>query len=239
VATGYEKFDTLVIEPEMNARMRIKQATSAVPTFGKVFPVGSLNEANEKLKHLERLDVAFISAVFPQEETAAFIKAAKNSKIGQDAAYILVLKTQKQESANIAQNVLVGSDGLLFEPYSVDSLVEITILAAKVKGERAQAREEAAIRMLMRDIVDTVSVIAHLRGQKLETGRQQKKLKEMCSIFETLSPNMKASYLNIVVDEFEKAPIFIPPKNVPQYKGVSNRIKKKLEEKIVAQLKKD
>lgn len=237
MGTGYEKFDTLVIEPDAHARMRVKGATSAVPTFGKVHQVANLTEGMEKLKNVERMDVIFLSAVYSKEETAAFIKQAKEMKSGQDGAYILVMKTQKQESSTVAQNVLVGADGVLFEPYSVDSLVEITVLAARVKGERAKSREEAAIRILVKDVIDLISVIAHLKGQKMETGKQQKALREKCGIFDTLSEEMRKLYLEIAIEEFQNAPAEVSLKNIPLYNGVSNRIKKRLEEKIVAQLK--
>ena len=233
----YEKFETLVIEPDVGARMRIKQATSAVPTFGKVIQTSTILEGQEKLTLAPILDVIFISAVFPPEEAKLFIQNAKKTKQAEDAAFVLILKTQKQESSTVAQNVLVGADGLLYEPYSVDSLVEITRLASQVKGERAVAREQAAIRMLIKDIVETISIIAQLKARSIESNRQAKKLHEMCAVFDTLPEEKLATYLDIMMEEFEKAPPSVSLSNIPLYNGVSSRIKKKLEEKLVSQLK--
>ncbi|MCO6431783.1 MAG: hypothetical protein J5J00_13070 [Deltaproteobacteria bacterium] len=231
----YEKFDTLVIEPDMSARIRIKTATTAVPTFGKVVQVNNIDEGREKIKS-ERLDVIFVSCIFSQEETAKFIQETKSTVNGQDAAFVLVLKTQEKEASSVAQNVLVGADGLLFEPYSVDSLVEITRLAAQVKKERAQTREMAAIKVILNDIMEQLNLVAYLKKMKIETGRHAKKLKEMTHIFDSFDETKKAIYKELVLDAFINAPIPTPPKNLPTYSGVSSRIKKRIEEKIAAKL---
>lgn len=231
----YEKYDTLVIEPDMSARMRIKTATSAVPTFGRVIQCGTITEGRERLKS-ERYDVIFISCQFPQEETAAYIKSSKESANGQDAAFVLILKTQKQEASSVAQNVLVGADGLLFEPYSVDSLVEITRLAAKVKGERAVARETAAIKVLLSDVMEQTNLVAYLKSMKVDASRHHKKLKEMCAIFESFDEHKRQLYIEVAVEQFINAPLPTPPKNLPNYSGVSSRIKRRIEEKIAAKL---
>ena len=220
----YEKYDTLVIEPDMSARMRIKTATSAVPTFGRVLQCSTLAEGKEKLSH-EKYDVVFISCQFPQEETSVFIKGSKETANAQDAAFILILKTNEQEATSVAQNVLVGADGLLFEPYSVDSLVEITRVAAKVKGERAIAREMAAIKVILNDIMEQTNLVAYLKAMKVDTTRHSKKLKEMCSIFEAFDDAKRQVYLDVVVDQFINAPLPTPPKNLPSYSGVSSRIR--------------
>ena len=232
----YEKFDTLVIEPDMNARMRLKQATGSVATFGKVLQAANLSEGDERLRGADRMDVVFVSGQIPQEEVTSFIKRSKENPATQDAAFVLMLKSQNQGSSDIALNVLVGADGLLFEPFSVDSLVEITRLAARVKGERAASREQAAIRFLMSEIIDQISAIAHLKAMKFEASRQIRKLKELCAIFDTLDAEKKALYLEIAVDMFEKAPI-PPPPQVKTYSGASSRVKKKLEDKVMNQLK--
>jgi DNA-binding NtrC family response regulator len=230
------KYDAILVDPDLNSRMRLKQATTAVTQFGAVQQVGTLQEATAKIQSSRQCDVIFLSYRFQPGEISEFIKKAKETKEGQDAAYVLVMKSNSGDGATIAQNVLGGADGMLFEPYSVDYLYEITNLAAKVRKERSGTREKAALQMLANDMVSQVDQLAYLKSCEMETVRQFKKLAESCAFVKGLSPESLQTYFDMVVNAFENAPL---PTNVSKYKkygGVSNRIKKRMEKKVVAEL---
>lgn len=229
-----KKYNAIVIDPDTQARMRLKTATASVPFFGEVRLQSSLDETLRMLNSAAHQDVVFIANRFEQKDITRFVKGGKETQGGQDSAYVIVLSTKDQESTAVASNVLGGADGLLFEPYSVDQLVEITELAARIKAERSQEREAAALKFLMQDIVKQIDRVAYIKSCGFDVGRNLKLLKDMCGVFETLDEATMALYYEIAAIAFESAPVPNYPKK--NYKGVSERVRKKMEQKIVAEL---
>ena len=232
------RYDALLIDPDMQRRMRLKSATMSVVQFSKLHLLSDIGEARSRVQNGPVVDVVFISSDLDSAEITTFVKAGKESKYGQDAAYILVLKTSSQDSTTVAQNVLIGADGFLFEPYSVDQLVEITELAAKVKKERSRTREVAAMSMMLTDVMSQLDMMAYLKSAGYDVAGGQRKFAKMCSFFSSLSEDSRALYYEQVVQRFIDAPL---PQKVFQsnYKGASSRVKKKMEEKLLAEQEKD
>lgn len=230
---GYEQFNAIIVDSDTVTRMRLKQVCSSVATFGKVNFTTTLSEGIDKMLATGGTDVMFVSHLFGQEEIGQFIKKGKELKEGQDTAYVLVLPAKDQSnSATIAQNMLSGADGLLFEPYSVDQLVDITRLAAKVRKERSQAREEATIRFLLKDIITNLDALAYARSCGAELGPAVKHFQQMCKVLQTLSPESQAVYYNLVADTFEAAPVPQTILGMKKYIGASKRIKKRVSDHI-------
>lgn len=229
-----QKFSAWVIDRDMDARMRLKQATNSVPTFGQVKLVNSLEDSQKGLEQSPHVDVIFMSHRFGQDQITDFIRKAKSTKGGMDSAYILVLQTADQDSNTVAQNVLIGADGFLLEPYSVDNLVEITALADRVKRERSMEREQAALKFLVEDVIKQVDRVAFIKSCGFDVGRNLKKLKDMCSVFYDLQSESKEVYYEIAIDLFMNAPLPVTPQK--NYKGVSDRVKKKMEAKLLAEM---
>lgn len=235
----WEKFNAIIVDDDIDTRMRLRQATSSVPQFSKVTPLTELREANQRLASEGRCDVIFLSCNFSSGEISQFVQSAKETKGGQDTAYILVLKTSKQDSSTVANSVMMGLDGFLFEPYSVDQLVEITTLAARVRKERTQARERIALTLLIGDMINQLDLVAYLRALEHEPGTSWRKFKDLCATLPNLSPESFDLYVRIAINLFENAP---PPKKVfraDQYKGASSRVKKKMGAKIAADAEKE
>ena len=217
--------------------MRLKQAMSSVTSFKASLQFGKLREAHQKLESSSTpTDVIFISYRFEESETNEFIAQAKKLPASQDAAFIIIKRSQDKQSTSIASSVLGGADGLLFEPFSVDQLVDITSIAARVKKERSGAREEAALRFLLADVLNQVDQLAYLKACEYETGPTMKKLREMCGVFHALPTESKPTYYKLAVDIFEASPL---PKLIFQrkkYGGVSSRVSKRMEKKTLAEL---
>lgn len=234
---GFQRFDIYIIDPDLDARMRLKQATTLVSNFGQVYQASKLRECLEKVQNLSgQLHVIFISGRIDKEETIGFIQSAKQITSTQDAAFVMVKSSADKQSASVAESVLGGADGLLFEPFSVDQLNEITHIAARVRRERSNAREEAALKFLLSDVINQIDQLAYLKAMEYETGPTFSKLKEMCAVFKTLQGDSVDIYKKLVVDTFEEAPL---PKLVFQrkkYGGVSSRVQKRMEKKTLSEL---
>jgi hypothetical protein len=182
------------------------------------------------------IDVVFISYQFTDEEVEQFIEDAKKIKGGLDSAYVFVLKDEDQEGSRAAKSILIGADGLLFEPYSVDRLVEITKLAARVKKDRGEARERAALEMILDEAMVTLDVLATLKADGIEPHTIIRKFHRSCEPLVALQNGKLANYLNTAVDKFEDAPL---PEELPEthrYKGASNRVKTKVQDFLVEKI---
>jgi DNA-binding response OmpR family regulator len=232
------KFNCIIIDPDMTGRMRLKQATSPVNEFGSVTPLSNINEANSYLAGDKPTDVVFLSARLPQEHLSPFIQSAKALKSGQDAAYVIVTKSASDGAKGIAEIMMLGGDGMLCEPYSVDSLLEITLLSARVRKERSDQREKAAIGMIIKDVINQLDMVACLKANGCELGLSIKKLRDLSAMIHAMSPESRTTYFDVMLQAFIDAPL--PPKalGVKKYGGVSSRIKKKMDQKMAEDIQK-
>lgn len=232
-----DSLTAIVVHPDTNARMLLKQATSTVHQYGKLLQFGSCAEAITKIKTGENIGVIFISASISSIDLSDFIRRARSLPAAQEAAFILLLGTQDPRASSIANNLLHGSDGFLLQPYSVDSLVEVTQLAAKVRTERARIRETTAMKLLVRNIMSQIDEIAYLKACGYEGRLSMNGLKETCSTLHTLPAESQQAFLEVALKLFEEAP---PPRRVDpahQYKGPSQKVKQKLEGQVRSNIK--
>lgn len=222
---------SLIIDPDAVNRNRIKQAMMALPLFGKGNQAGSFADARARLYDYNTLDIVFISDKFEKEEIRVFIEELKANKVSQDAAFVLIMRSKGN---NMAEGILNGADGLLGEPYSVDTLQEITQLAERVKKHRERVRTEAGIQLLLKDLIVQVNNIASVISGGLEPTKQVRKLEELMTSIEKLEPGLQERYLVMMIDVFEKAPPSARAALTQQYKGISNRVKGRIEKKITS-----
>jgi CheY-like chemotaxis protein len=189
-----------------------------------------MKEALEMLRTSETsYDLVFVSQSFSKDEAASFIKNAKATNATQDAAFVILLKSSKDD--DMATAMLIGFDGLLAEPYSVDSLNAMCELALTVKLERGAAREQAVLSMIVSNVSKQLDNVAILKACGYETARGMDKLKEACQSFKHLSAEAALSYEGIAEKVFGDAVPAKPPEK--RYAGVSSRVKTKQVSKIV------
>ena len=233
-----EKFGltAVTVDPDPTQRMRLKQASISIPQFEKMHQLSTLSDCSKFVQGQDPIDIVFLSFRFSHDEVIQFITDSKKSSAFRDAAFVLVLGANDQDSSTIAKNVLLGADGFLFEPYSVENLTEITRLAARVKGERGAARERAAIGFLIKEIGSQLDLLASLRSAGHEAGISVRSFRETCSVLPTLEQTSLHVYYEVAQKFFEDATL---PKNLFQktYSGSSKRVQKMLEEKLLSELK--
>lgn len=231
-----QRYDAVIADPDTRTRMLLKQATSSVLHFGTVNLLPSLAAAISKLNSEEKCDVVFVSYKFNEHEIRDFITQARNTKQGEDAAYILVAKPSKQDSTTIANQVMIGTDGFLFEPYSVESLIAITELAARVRKERSSSRQLVAIEFVINEMINHLDLIAYSKSMGLDVGPAMKKIRDMSSFLLSLEQQPLQLYFQLIVDILIETPV---PNKIFQrkkYTGASTLVRKKLEQKLLSDL---
>lgn len=225
----------MIVGPDAESRLRLKQATATVVQFGEVTQVGSFDQAVAKFELSgESCDVTFISSAFPPAKIAEFVSKAKGIKGSRDAAFVLILKPKDQDSSKVAESVVYGVDGFLFEPYSVQGLVDITELSKKVKSERQQAREKSAFKLLLKDIGEQIDHVAGLLYCVIDPRKAMHKLREMCEMFKHLKPDSVDNFYDAAADTFQSARPATEAERNALYKGASKAMRRRMEEKMKA-----
>lgn len=233
---SFRKFNCIILDPIMDTRMRLKQATQAVQDFGATHNAATPDEAIRICRGEQEIDVVFVTGRIPREEFAEFVGEAKQTKQGEDSAYVLVLKSQTDSQSDLASAMMAGADGILCEPYSVDQLVEITRLAAKVRKERTDARERIAIGIMVDELITQLDLVAFLKACGCEPGTSIKTLRELGDKIHALNHEYLPIYFELIAEKFEQVP---PPKRAFQtkiYAGASSRVRQQMERRIYAEL---
>ncbi|MCC6220917.1 MAG: hypothetical protein IT291_06730 [Deltaproteobacteria bacterium] len=224
------EYNAIVIDPDINSRTKLKSAAYAVHNFRKVQSVAILESALSVLHEStnEAWDIIFISHNFSHDDVTAFIEQAKKTKAGEDCAYIVVLKGNEQGGSTIAREVMKGAHGVLFEPYSVDRLLEISQLAAKVKLENAFLRKKAAMELLIKEVQAELDKIASYKSIGCNVQRFMKRFANTCKPIANFDEDSLSLYYVTIADMFMAA---VVPEDM-KYKGASSRIKDRVKEKI-------
>ena len=232
------RLNAVLADPDIQTRMRLKQATTAVPKFGETMQVNTLDEAANRLNGETRIDIVFLSYRYSLEEVNKFVESARTTKQGDTAAYVLVLRSKDQDNSTVASSMMLGIDGFLFEPYSVDSLVEMTELATRVRVEREEMKQKVAATLVTDDIITQLDLVAFLKSCGYSVGKSWEKFTHLCNTFRKMSPEVDSPTFDAFSKRFLEAPL---PKKVfetKSYGGVSSRVRKRMESKILKEVEK-
>lgn len=200
----YNKFSSLIIDPEMASRGKLRQAAHNVHTFARVLSLSNMEDGISKLQSDHRCDIVFISHNFQVNDIENFIQIAKTTTQGKHCAYILVGKAGSQNKHSVINNVFLGIDGFLFEPFSVDSLREIAEIAAKIKAKNSIERERAAIQLLAETLMGELDHIAKLKARGRDIKMSMLNFAMSCELIRNLNPDALELYYEITLAIHEK-----------------------------------
>ncbi|MCS6961761.1 MAG: response regulator [Deltaproteobacteria bacterium] len=226
-------FRVFIVDPDSDARLRLRQSTSSVPDIKHVVQFSSPNEALNQLSLSQHVDVVFVSNRLGKQVVKNLIQQGKQTKGGQDSAYVVVLPSAAEGKAVLAEVMMDGADGILCEPFSVEQLREITHLATRVKKERSEARERAAISLLVPEIAKQVDLVAAIRSSGMEPESSLKVLKEMAQKVKDRGEFGLEVFLELFENYIVNLPAPIINQSVKSYSGVSKRLKAKIERKVM------
>lgn len=231
-----ERFFALIVEPDIDARMRLKQSTTALHCFENLHHVNSLREAQSFVEIApQRIDILFVSKRIPPEDMRLFFTSCREKGKARTAAYVVLFQSVT-EGANLIKSILeLGADGILCEPYSVDQLSEISELAIKVRKEKSDILEKKMLTLLYEDFVKQIDLIACLRAAKCEPGFSAKVLKDLGETLKRLPESTKKNFIEVCLEKFPEAPI--PPEALTPktYGGASERVKRMMAKKRLNQ----
>lgn len=212
--------NVLLIDSNVQRRLRLRQACAAVPVLRKLVQCCALDEGITKASHGEdECHIVFLDNHFGQEAINKFVEQARSVVQTRDAAFIVVMAVD-QAATQVAQHMIQGLDGILDEPFSVESLNQIIQLATAVKHQRSLEREKIGIRLLVNEIAVQFDMVAQLKALGGGAGVSQKTLKETCSALSTLSDEGRKFYFEELCEHFSQLPAW---QSKPVYRGASQR----------------
>jgi DNA-binding NarL/FixJ family response regulator len=227
-----KRFQCIIIDPELPSRMKLKSAATSAQNVGTVHAVNGYEAAAPYLTDSEEVDVVFVSGAYEKHVLTEIIEVGKKTPQGQDAAFVVVLKNQTDSSSEVGSYMILGADGILSEPYSVDQLDRITKLSVKIRAERAEERQRIALTLMINDVIQQIDLLACLKASQCELGTSIRAFREMCGPLHALTDAQLEIYLSLAVEEFSKAPLPQRSFTASSYTGVSRRLRRRMESKI-------
>jgi response regulator RpfG family c-di-GMP phosphodiesterase len=202
-----EQLTLLLVDNDIDSRMRLRHAVSTVQAFGEAVQVNNLEDARLRLDcAATKFDVVFLSYEFPREQLSKLISDGKSLKCGRDAAYVMLFAGNEDRNKSIAEGLLAGTDGFLFEPFSIDQLVDVTKLAAKIKLQRAAARQMLSLDFIVKDFVRLIDVYSRLTMMGCDASKARARVERMSNTVKSFEPEAQEAFLQALVEMFMLQP---------------------------------
>ena len=210
--------------------MRLRGATAAVPSFHTVLQEKDLERALTILP-TQSFDTVFVSYTWGLEAVSKFLASAKEIPQGADSAYVLVIQPKDQNSVAFMENFTHGSDGFLCDPYSVDALIQIVDLSTRVKRQRLETRQRAAVTLLVKDAQSLLDQLALRQLLGESPGPLMHDLQRLKGALVQLSESLAAHYVEQVLTVFTDLPVPQAFQHAHERIAVSKRVREMVEKR--------
>jgi hypothetical protein len=207
--------------------MLLKEALVSSAYFKKILVYQFPREILSKVLDFESIDLIFVAEDLGTKSITEFLPAAKEAPLTAKAAFILVLPEGISDLTEVSAKMVNGFDTQLTAPFSVNRIQEVVDLADRLRQEQTAKRMESTIRILVKNIRST---LAQSSKSFQETGKipaQIASLREICNGLKRFDSTTTEMFHQHLIETFINIP---PPKN-NSYRGASERLKKKFEEK--------
>lgn len=211
----------LVISPIMETRLPLQQLMERAQIFSAVETIQNLDEARTTLVTNQPFTHIFLSSTFSMPDVAKFIDWAKRRKPDQMLAFVLLLRPGQADSGNVANNMVMGIHGFLFEPFTLESIENVVNLSRTVSQKDSHMRMRAATGLMLTDMFPTEKAHPDDPPENL-----WQRVNSTCERVKHLTGQ---SVTMTVVQGLKK---LSSAERVPQYDGASKRVRGLLERKI-------
>jgi CheY-like chemotaxis protein len=224
--------DVLVVNTDIDVRMRLTHAFHAIADLGQVSQSGTLDDALVMLANTQKKpELIFISYQFPIEAITQFLQAASSLEGATQSGFIVIRGSREDQDSVMTSQLLAGADSVLFEPYSTEELVAVTAIAARMKGERRAAREIVTLKFLIREVVKYIDLLACLRASCCDPAETVRRLEEIHGKLRHLDRESLAVYYSLLTDAVTLLPH--PTKSTSTYKGKSKFVRRRMESRLL------
>ena len=223
----------LIIDESMQLRSTMKQLAEHCGHFVEVEAVQNFEQARINLALGKNYSFIFVSTSFDSSYLAKFVEDARSFP-GTSMSTIVAFGTGEDGTVDaVASSMLVGVHGFMFDNFTVERLNEIIDLAGRAQAQGTHLRLKAATGLILSDILDNVS-----REQGIhpaEPGQKNHDLWDRVqNSFDVYKHLTGESLGTAVAINLQK---IAPSKRVPEYRGVSQRVRGLLENGFKNQIK--
>ena len=223
------KLDVIIVDPQPDCRMRMKQVATAISNFRNIKLFDKLSSALELLGNKEEsCDIVFVAERFGEEKIAEFRKEAERTIHGISAAYVLLLDPRHQKANRMASSIQQGMDALLFEPYSTDGVNEIIPIACSVHQDRVKVQEKAAFMFLVKEALGLLDKVSSELVNDRSPVREWKNFKDVAKGFANIESDMLERYFEVLIMETQSSKPAPDRSSVAMYEGASNRVRERM-----------
>lgn len=230
------KLEVLLLDNDLDTRMRLQHAISLNPDFGRDIQTNNFTEALEILRQEDRsLDLVFVANTNLQfQDIEEFIREARSLPGAQDAAFVVVFSSYEGKDDMITQVYAVGADSYIFEPYSADDFCRMANLAVRIGPRRLIDREVLSVAPLVREIVKLVDLMHSLLVRRCSIEKCRERLR---AIGQRLAGFQKESQ-EVYFDHIEECLPLLPApgpqtEDLKNHQHKSSRLRKRLEDALL------
>lgn len=210
---------TLFVHPILQERQNFRKV--AAELFETITLETRLGDALERLKGSKPYQLVYLSTQFDRHLSGKWLESAKISPQGRQAAYVAIMnRSSSEHPLRSFRPPVDGFDLTLEEPYSLEN-VKISIEQSKrVIEARQREAEVAALKTLMKKLPNLIDLRTESYVLGKEAPNVEKMLKQAKATIASLSPDMKAVYLDELVNIFEAAPLPVVERQQPTVSGI-------------------
>lgn len=192
--------DTLLIDADLDARLRFKQAIQMLGVRVSVSTTTTLFEALQRLDTLRSCDIVYVSSRFDSEVLSGFVTSARRTKQGKNAAFMMMVPAPDCQTTTLARFALAGADGFLLEPYSAAGLEGTIRSGLLARHKRAVSSRRLAIELLVKSVIDAMREYRKRAAAGLPTRGNRTGIEKTLQIVRDLDAQGRDEYMDLLME---------------------------------------
>jgi CheY-like chemotaxis protein len=216
----------LLVDPDLNNRLRFKQAAAFAGIRLNVSATTTLLEALQRLDNGRACEVIYLSSRYDREVVSGFVSAARKTRRGSRAAMWIVLPAPDCAPSCVAGYTLAGADGILVEPYSAQTLEESITTALRVRTNLPRPHQQVALGIVLRSVLTGCREYIKGYAAGRSTINALQKLAENRTLILDLSEERSSEYQSLVLSYFLGKVGAVPPSAAAPGLQLSRRMTK-------------
>jgi len=189
----------LVIEADSEKRSRLSQAARANNCFKKISAVAQPRDFEARVGEGHVFDLVFIGCSVRPENIDEVIRVSKEHS--EDCACILLANGHEQDAISLASTMISGIDGFLYEPFSVEGLVQVAEVARELKRVNQERRIKATVELLVVDLLNSLDDVFIGRVAGRPTPNSSGMLVKLSETLQQLGPEALPVYFEELIEK--------------------------------------
>jgi hypothetical protein len=229
-------YKTLVIDPDVSGRNRLRSVLSALPEIGVVRCLETREHSLLELSLAVDYTLAFVSSRLGMNTALELMGMATELESNGKITFILIVDRAKISKRIVTEALMHGFSAVLPEPYSYTSFSDVLWCARKttLNYELSQMKKRTPI--FVREAVGLIDILVILKRDQIKSQFVIKRLEKVRDILSHLSQHSLETFF-LVCEEILRAQEGTRNKlSSLVYRGHSNRVRENVEHELLERL---